>query len=705
MSIQYHENERLFVLHTKSSTYAFDINEEEKTDHLYWGEKIRRIEDIPDFLSLAKRWTIRSLPGDDIQEYRGWGGYSFTEPCLKVRFSDGTRKLFLKYQGYEIKDNVLIVELADQMYPISVKLKYQVYEEFDLIERSAQIVNKGTEPIFIEQAFSADWKLPYRDDYEIVYFTGTWGAEYQIQKREVYPGKLVLETRTGLSGPEAVPFFMIHEKDQAAEHRGGVYFYSLAWSGNWKAVIDKDKANRVSVVGGINNFDFEWELKAGECFDTPVFTAGYTEGGYGQVSRNIHDYERQVVMHPYEKDRIMPVISNVYGTFWSDINEERIMGIIERAKEIGVECLLLDAGWQGEGDIGNIEYRKGMGTWNVNKTRFPNGLKVIADKLHENGMKFGLWMEPEAIHPENELLKEHPEYVLQYKACGPESWASAYVLNFALDEVRDYITDIICRLIEENDVDYFKIDFNRFIPHIGDCKADWVKYVRNMYKCYNDVKERFPELLFENCASGGMRIDLGMLKFSGRINRSDNQDPLDILKLHEGYSYFMLPKLAGGGCHISDMYTKYFNNRVSTMKYQAHVAMAGSLAIGKNLVDMSPEQLNELKEYVDLYKKIRHVVHLGDLYRLVSPREKSYAVFEYVSKDKSEAVLFVLGQSMQFMQVPERLKILGLEEEALYEVENYGVFSGDGLQKIGLQISLTGDMDSEIIYMKRCGSL
>ena len=226
------------------------------------------------------------------------------------------------------------------------------------------------------------------------------------------------------------------------------------------------------------------------------------------------------------------------------------------------------------------------------------------------------------------------------------------------------------------------------------------------YRVYDDcgiitrtVKAKYPALLFENCAGGGMRTDLAMLRFAGRINRSDNQDPLDVRQIHEGFSYFMLPKLAGGGCHISNVYTNYHNNRVTPMKYQAETAMMGSLAIGENLTQLSAEARTELKGYIDTYKSLRHIVHLGDIYRLVSASEKPYAAFEYLYGD--EGVLFVLGGSQQFMQLPEPIRLAGLSDTALYEIDDFGVLSGRALMRIGISIPLEGDFYSRVIRFRR----
>ncbi len=710
MSVEFYDKEKVFMLQTENSTYSFCINDG-TLEHLYWGAKVTELCDLPKIDDLSQRYTVPSafVPKDDFQEYRGWGGFSFIEPDLKVRFPDGTRNLFLQYISHIVDGDTLTILLSDVKYSIDVELIYTVRYDYDIIERHSRIINHCNYDVIIEKAFSATWQLPHRDDYRLTYFSGAWSTEYRKKQETILNNQRVLETRGGLSGPEAIPLFMIDEKGEATEERGDIYFGSLIWSGNWKMIINKDKSNRVLVTAGVNDFDFEWCLEPEDTFETPVFMAGYTVGGFGNVSRTIHSYERDIIMHPVERDRIMPVAYNAYGTYYHRINEERIMSVLDTAHELGIELFIMDAGWQGKGDVNDENFRRGFGTWEVNYDRFPNGLKPIADKVHSYGMMFGLWMEPEAVHFESDLLKEHPDWIMKYDGREAERInGPMFTLNFAMDEVCDYITDKIISLVREYDIDYFKMDFNRFTPHMGWQNVDdkhskevWVRYVHNLYKCYNRVKAEFPNIMIENCAAGAMRMDMGMLAFSGRINRSDNQDTLDMLKLHEGFSYFILPKLAGGGCHISDVYSRHHNGRVSPMRYQAHMAMLGSMAIGKDISKLVGDEKKELMEYINEYKKTRHIVSLGDIYRLVSPLEKSYGVFEYISKDRKEILVFLLGQSMQFMQVPERLRLQGLEKDKKYCVENYGDFTGNGLMTVGLPIYINGDMNSEIIKIKR----
>jgi alpha-galactosidase len=673
----------------------------------YWGPRLPDEADLPTLEELCDRDSLkRKIDPAEFSEYAGWGGYAFSQPALKASFADGTRDVLLRYVSHQLAGDCLDLIMHDECYPLQVTLHYRVHETLDLIERSAEITNLGQEPIVLENMFSATWHLPEHDLYRLTWLAGGWAREYQMQQQPIADGQIVLQTKTGLSGPDAAPFFMIDEDGAASETHGGVYYGTLLWSGNWKMIFERNKFRQVSVTGGVNDFDCTWCLSGGETWSAPVFAAGYTEGGFGQVSRNIHRYEREVVMHPVEAKRIMPVIYNAYGTFFAQVNAEKIIGAIDIAHALGIECLIIDAGWAGRGD----NYAQGMGEWQVNPERFPDGLRPIADRLHERGMLFGLWMEPEVVHVDSPLIREHPDWVLGYEERQPDRHGVRMVLNFARDDVRDAITQKTLDLIKQYDIDYFKIDFNRLIAHAGWPQAPyprqkevWVRYVRNVLAYFKTVKQKFPNILFENCASGGMRVDLEMLRFSGRINRSDNQDPLDVLKLHEGFSMFMLPKLAGGGCHISDVFTRHFNQRVSTMKFQAHTAMMGSLAVGKNLLTMDADEQTELKEYLALYKRIRPIVHLGNLYRLASAWKKPYAAFQYLTQTGDEGVVFAFGQSMQFTQYPERLRLQGLEPEARYRVDGYGERSGTALMTVGIPLNLIGDMDSRVILLQRLG--
>ena len=710
--ISFNESKRLFVIQTLNSTYAMQVIETGELIHLHYGAKTNCDSDFPSPSELRAVTTLTGTEPEDNREYVDWGRCSYLEPSIKCRQTDGTKDLWLKYKSHKIygEENgtqILHITLSDEILPVEVVLVYRAVYDLDIIERNVIVKNNGKESFYIERAYSAGIILPRRDVYRVTGFCGGWGCEYQRKQWILEQGQLLMGSNNGLSGPEFAPFFMIDENAAATERSGSVYYGSLVWSGNWKISVKKDCYNRTNVCGGISDFDSEWKLDGGEQFETPVFVWGYTENGFGDAGRKTVDYERRYIMRAEDAERELPLVYNAYGTYMSQINEERITSIIDTAAELGVELFVMDAGWTGDGGVTSCGYRNGFGDWTVNTERFPNGLLPISDAVHSKGMKFGIWMEPEAVNKGSELIKKHPEWIHCCPLREPVENGFRYVLNFAVDEAAQYMTDKMIKLVEDYKLDYFKMDFCQNVHVFAyrngseNQKDVWIRHVKNLYKCYETLKKRFPDIIIENCASGGYRADMGMLKFSGRMNRSDNQDPYDILKIHEGYSYIMDSKLAGGGCHISDMYTKYINGRTSSMKFQAHVAMLGSMAIGKNLNTVTKEEIDELKSYTKLYKELRPIVHHGDFYRIASPLNKPYAVFECVSKDKSKAVLFAYGQSFNFAKMPEMICLDGLDPDGIYEVEGYGTRSGRGLMKIGIQIPLRGDMDSRIIKINK----
>ncbi len=707
MKIEFFKDERIFLLSTLNSTYAFKINAQNCTQSIYYGVKVNGICDLPTDSENLDVFTHRSVTPADMQEYKAYGGENFGYPAAKITFDDGTRDVCFEYESYKISGNTLEILLCDKQYNLSAALIYKVLPELDIIERSVRITNNGHTPCTLESAFSANVRLPRRKDYRLTYFSGRWSKEYGKVVETVKPCERVLETRTGFSGPDAIPFIMLDEDGRSDYRNGNVYFMTLIWSGNHKFIINKENSGYINITAGVNDFDFGYYLENGQSFETPVLSLGFSHEGFDGVTHRMHDYERRYIMRESDANRLMPVVFNAYGTYFSAVNESRIMPLIDRAAEIGAELFVLDAGWFGNGDVDSQNYRDGLGDWNINKTRFPHGLEVIANKVHESGMKFGIWLEPEVVSPNSNCYKEHPEWILGFENRQTEPENARFVLNFALDEVKQYVTDHICRLIEMCKADYFKIDFNTYIYQTGNkidsqnphAKETAIRYVRNLYDCYNYVVEKYPHIIFENCAGGGQRVDLGMLKFSGRINRSDNQDPYDVLEINEDFSGFVLPKLAGGGCHISNIYTEYFNHRVSPRKFQALLSMMGSMAIGLNLNEITETEKKELKEYSDYYKSIRHITNNGDFYVLNSAHDNFYAAYEFLSKDKTQTAVFVFVKNSQYCEYPDFIKLRGLKPDSVYSFDDGRKMSGRGLENVGFKQKLSGDMCCEVFLL------
>ena len=748
MAIQYFENEKTFLLQTRNTSYAFCVGEKDYLLHLHWGGKVNGPEDLPTVQELSQRVTLVGRGSDRVEllEYRSWGGASTKEPALKITFPDGTRNLYLVYKSHDVNGDTLRVNLAEPQYGVEVTLCYRVCEEFDIIERWAEIKNTSCESFNIEIAAGASWKLPDRNEYRLTYFTGAYAHEFQMNREKVGSAKRVLETRRGLSGYDCAPFFMIDD-GTASEHHGAVYFGSVLWSGNWKITVERDSLDQTCVTGGINDFDFTYLLGAGQTYTTAKFIAGYlTEGGFGGVGRRMHRYERAEIIHPMERDRILPIIYNTHNTFWNRVDEKLVLDEIDAAAKAGIELFVLEGGWTGYHDLDSTvnnsqAHRLGYGTWEVNELRFPNGLKPIADRIHGHGMKFGLWIEPEAVFPTNKLALEHPDWIVGYEHRESERIGAmgTLTLDMANDDACDYIIDVFTKLIGENEIDYVKNDFNRAIPHMGyrsgsleHKKEGWDRYVRNMWRCYRTLKERFPNLIFENSAAGGKRTDLAMLGIAGRMHRSDNQDPLDAVTMFDTMSYFIPPKFQGGACFVSAAFSQWFNERPATIEYQGHMAMLSSMSVSMSLQESSQENMEELRRVIELDKQVREVTQLGDMYRIASVLENDYGVYQYVNYEQTKSVVFVMGQTMQFAQMPERARLMGLKPDAKYKVtghgkfykkpfcryevnqpgyyqevpervKEYGVFSGNGLMSAGLRIWVKGNARSEVITIEEIG--
>jgi len=710
-----------FLLRMTDSSYAFAVNDAGYLTHLHWCGRIDRLDDLP---SCREVQCYRHCPPRRTelsrQEYPGWGGEYYGEPALKADFPDGVRNCLLQYQSHELitgfEAEELIVTLAEHNYPLVVRLHYRVYGDTGILERWSEIVNHGSDTVVLRSALSAVFNLPQQEaDYRLSHLSGRWGKECTIERQSVNQSKIVLESRTGLSGPFAAPFFALDD-GMATEHCGRVWFGSVQWSGNWKITVERDGYDHVNIGGGINDFDFSWPLKPDEIFTTPVFCAGISDTGFGGAGRMLHDYERKHVLPPEIVKKPMPVIFNSWASMGIGVNEEKILAVAQKAAEIGAELFVIDDGWQAT-----------LGDWWPDPQKFPQGLNAIINRVKALGMDFGLWVEVESFEINSRLYQEHPEWVMAYP--GREAYRNvrddigrtSMLLNFAREDVAEYIFQSMRKLIADTGIKYLKLDMNCYFTSPGwdavplaEQQTIWVKYVHNLHSVFQRLNREFPEVLMENCASGSGRSDLAMDRYFGRINRSDNQDALDILRLHEGFTWLHPSRMAGGGCHISDA-MHHVNLRRPPMKFQAYAGMMGSLSIGKNLLGCSGSELVEIRSYTDLYKQLRHIPQFGDLYRLASHYEHPYAAFEFVTEDKKEAVLFVLGHSAQFADKLPPFKLHGLDAETIYKIECFGndpqpgytasvteypPVSGRGLREIGCRVELLGDYDARILYLK-----
>ena len=695
--IHYFEEKRTFSLETKNLSYVFGLNDKGVPMHMYFGQKLcypqeltlQRANDDERFKNAVGQFEYP-------QEYVTFGKGIYDEESIKLRYFDGVCDVELVYLNHSVCDDTLTVTLIDRAYELEVDLIYRLYTEIDFIERSAIIKNNG-KPLTIENAASANFFLPSRVEYEVETFSGSHCREYIKQTNAIPNGKLVFETRRVVSsGPHHVPFFSIHEKEaRIDEQNGRVYFGMLKYSGDFKLIFEKNMAQAVKITAGINFYDNEVSLSKGDCFETPSFLFSYTENGYGGMRRSMYELEynelsSRNITSPF------PIICNSWYPCLFDVEETKLLKVIDKANEIGAELFVIDDGWM----RGRTSDNGGLGDWDVDFKRFPNGLRYISDYAHKKGMLFGLWAEPEMITEDSELYRKHPEWVLGYKTREPSYSRNQRVLDFSREDVYQYSKDTLDRIIVEYDLDYFKWDMNRYVCEKGAERDFGIKFTKNVMRLYRHLRTTYPSLLIENCAHGGARADFGLFEYCDRINRSDNADPVDVLRLHNSFIDMFPPRYAGGAGNVAQS-PYYLNKRITPLKFRAELGMTGSMSIGFDLLKADGATIEEIKKYITYYKTIRPILHNSYLYKLSTPVPSKTYAWEYLSRNGEGAIVFIFGHGLNHGEKTLVIKPVALEPDACYTVRGT-VYHGDTLMRTGINISMQGgDYQSEVIEIRK----
>ncbi len=707
--VRYLPDSKIFILETGHTSYVFGINEQSALQNLYWGKKIARDQDFAS-AHTPEAYPFESPEGMASEEYPGWGGMRFTEPCLKVTLAGGVRDLVLKYVSHEVKGDTLAVRTKDINYDLFVTLTYRVFPRHDIIRKSTLIENQTRQSLVVESAQSGVWYLPPGVGYRLTYLPGRWAAENQVTQEAIHQGKKVLESRRMVTSHQMNPYFAIDYKGEANEESGRVWFGALGWSGNWKIVVEQTPNQQVRVVGGYNDFDFGYQLKPGQSLSTPEFYGGYSEGGFGAASRNLHHLELDEIVPHQPPPRLRPVVFNSWCVTEFAVSEENQKQFAAIAAGLGAEQFVMDDGWFGE----RKNDRAGLGDWFADPDKFPHGLKPLIDYIHTLGMDFGLWWEPEMVNPDSKLYRQHPDWVINFPGRPRSEGRNQLMLNLARDDVKEWAFNTFDKILQENDIKIVKWDMNRHVSEPGwpeapvaEQKQIWVKYVTNLYELIDRLRAKHPTVEFETSEGGGGRVDLEFMKRMEQINTSDNGDAFDGLRIWEGYTFVHAPKLINGG--VGD--NPGTNDRSTPLKFRflEGIAMGGSFGLCCDLRKWPQADLNVAKAMIAYYKSIRQTLQQGDLYRLASLREGSLAAEEYLAADGKQAVVFAFLHSQQFSRRAPTLYLRGLVGDALYRLhpidnklaEKQSVLSGAYLMNHGLDFDLVGDFDSTSVLLDR----
>jgi alpha-galactosidase len=700
-----------WTLNAGKSSYVIGVNEQHMLQTVYWGPRLAEGAALPAAHSEPERASFDPGVMTTPLEYAAWGAGLATEPALKVDSGNGDRTLVLLYESSTIKGDVLEVTLRDAERPVLVHLFYQVYPS-GIVARWSRIEDAGKQPIRVEQAASAVLNLPRDTGYALSWLTGQWGGEWQLHTAAIEPGMQVLESRRGSTSHGANPWFAIGKSAETTETAGPVWFGELGWSGSWRITVEDSALHAVRITAGYNPFDFSYTLQPGESLETPHAYVGYTEHGQGEASRILHRFQLAEILPERPDPKPRPIVYNSWEATGFNVNEAGQMALADRAAKLGAERFVMDDGWFGERDNDHA----GLGDWQVNRTKFPNGLKPLIDRVHGLGMDFGLWVEPEMINPDSKLYREHPDWVMSFSGRQRTEARNQLVLNLAMPAVKDFVYGFLDKLVTENQIAFLKWDYNRNWSEPGwqsaadgDGKEIYVRYIQNLYEILDRMRKKHPGLEIESCSGGGGRTDLGILRYTDEVWPSDNTDALDRLSMQFGFTHAYSPETMVAW--VTDV-PNGINGRTTPLQFRFLVAMQGALGIGSNLTAWTPEQMSEAMRLTAFYKTIRTTVQHGKLYRLSSPLAGDASQVEYVASDGSQAVLLAYLQSQHYGIAYPQVRLQGLQPEAMYRIRaldaakyaGESIVQGSVLMGYGVQLKLMGDDDSTALVLERVGS-
>lgn len=687
MSIEVSESKDVFLLSTNSTSYAFGVDDQGLLRHLYWGRKLTSVADLemPPLTEVSTNDPVFEITREEFPVH---GGLRYKEHCLKVIFADGTRELVYQYCGYDVtqseEQEELILHLKDEHYAFYVDLHYVLHPAYDLMERSAVIRNEMSDPIQVEELYSAQFHIPYENlNFSNVH--GHWGAEEQRFTQKVSYGKIVIENRRGISGHNHNPYFIL-DRD-ASETSGEVFFGALRRTGNFRGVVEQTPYGETLVQLGLNPSDCLIELAPGENFAAPAILFGYSHTGFETMSHNLHRFARDHIVHKGSR----PVLYNSWEATEFHVNSRDQIKLAQKARELGAELFVLDDGWFGE----RHSIQNGLGDWYVNEGKFPNGLEELISEVKDLGMMFGIWVEPEMVNPKAQLYQQHPDWIYHYETRTSDTSRGQYVLNVTKPEVQEFIYNMMDNLLTRYDIDYVKWDANRPISQTGPQRDIWVRHIQTLYTIVDDLEKKHPEVLFEACASGGGRIDYGILGIFDDFWTSDNTDAYDRLYIQDAYS--RIYPIKAMRAWVTDC-PNFLSNRVIPLTFRFHSAMMGSLGIGCNILKFTPEEMELSKDMIRLYKEIRPIIQEGDFYRLENPSADDYFLYEY--RKDNEGLLFAFLPQSKVGHRGTTVRLRDLDEQAMYTLhtkEGEITKSGSYLMYHGLDLHLNGDYASTII--------
>ena len=636
------------------------------------------------------------------------------EAALSVTHADGN--MTTDVEVVDVKTStvdgatVTTIAMRDKVYPFDLNVNYKTYPGEDVIETWVDVTNNEKGTVKLNRFMSGYLPVRYGDVW-LSQLYGSWANEGKVDEAPLTHGVKMIKNKDGVRNSHTSHAEVMLSLDgKAQENSGRVIGAALCYPGNYKVFIDTDDSNYHHLFAGINEENSTYNLKKGENFKTPELALTYSDEGLSGVSRNFHRWGRNHRLHAGDKER--KILLNSWEGVYFSINEEVMAGMMEDIASMGGELFVMDDGWFGDKYPRDVD-NSSLGDWVVDTRKLPNGINGLLETAKKNGVKFGIWIEPEMTNAVSELYEKHPEYVI--KAPNREvtkgRGGTQLVLDMANPKVQDIVFTVVDTLMRKYpEIDYIKWDANAPIMDHGSqyLTADnqshlYIDYHRGFEKTLDRIRKAHPDVTIQACASGGGRANWGVLPWFDEFWVSDNNDALQRVYMQWGTSYFF-PAIAMAS-HISASPNHQTFRRIPT-KFRADVAMSGRLGLEMQPKDMSEEDKAICRQAITDYKKIRPIVQFGDIYRLVSPYDgKGIASLMYVTPEKDDAVCY-WWKKEQYMnnQIP-RVHMDVIDPNKINKVTELNridneplpyegkVFSGKYLMNNGLEMPLTYKVD------------
>ncbi len=723
MAILFQEEKRIFTLQTKQTTYQMKVDDFGFLLHLYYGTKVsgdmdylltyydRGFSGNPNDVGNNRTYSMDVLP----QEYPTLGTGDYRNSALVLRGHDESECCDLRYAGYEIREGkyeleglpavyagekeaqTLKIVLEDNVSRVRVQLLYGVLEDEDIITRSVKITNYGTACVVVEKAASACLDF-ITGQYDLLSFYGRHTMERNLQRIRIGHGSHSIGSRRGTSSHQYNPAVIVAEKN-TTENTGDCYGMVFVYSGNFLCEAEQDQFDQTRVLMGLQSDLFHYPLESGQTLEIPETIMCYSDGGFGDLSVKYHRCIRNHICNGARSRRTTgmqgngssetgfvprPVLVNSWEAAYFNFTGETIVELAREAAGLGIDMVVMDDGWFGKREDDN----SGLGDWQVNEKKLGCSLGDLVLRVNAEGVKFGIWIEPEMISEDSDLYREHPDWAMQNPGRNPARGRNQLVLDFSREDVREHIFDQICRVLDQGNIEYIKWDMNRSVTdfYSVENRQGRVSYdfVTGLYDFMEKLLARYPKLMIEGCSGGGGRFDAGMMYYTPQIWCSDNTDALDRLRIQYGTSFFY--PMSTVSAHVSAV-PNHQTGRITSLRTRGIVAMTGAFGYELSLSRLSAEEKEEIREQIRQYKEFEPLISTGDYYRLSNPFEDACASWMFVSADRKQILLHVVILENHGNMTVNYVRLKELLPDAVYEEAASGkCYCGSALMQAGIPI-------------------